>query len=207
MLASYLAGLVLGFGLITPIGAQNMFVVNQGVALGALRAFWAVLAAACCDTLLIVAGAAGVSGLITAVPAVRTVLLLAGAAFLGFLGVQALRAAGGRFDGPDAAQWHTARRVVARTVSVSLLNPHAILDTVGVIGSAVVAQPAGSRVVFAAGTISASWLWFSLLALGATRLGVYLRGRAAVWFDRLSGAVMLAFAVTFLVEFGTAVTG
>lgn len=206
MFAAYLAGLVLGFGLITPIGAQNLFIVSQGMAVGVRRAFWAVATAACCDTLLIVLGAAGVSRLLAVAPAVRTTLLLAGAVFLTYLGVQALRSAGGRLDGDNDAQRHSPRQMVARTASVSLLNPHAILDTVGVIGSAVVAQPAHSRVVFATGTISASWLWFSFLAIGATRLRRHLSGRAAVWFDRLSGAIMIIFAATFLVEFGRAVT-
>lgn len=82
VLASYLTGLALGSGLITPIGPQNVFVVGQGLSVGFRRAVWAVIAAGCCDTTLIIAGAAGVSGLLTAAPAARTALLLAGAIFL-----------------------------------------------------------------------------------------------------------------------------
>lgn len=200
MLASYLAGLALGFGLITPIGPQNVFVVGQGLSAGFRRAAWAVIVAGCCDTTLIVAGAAGVSGLLTAAPAARTALLLAGAIFLSYLGTQALRRTDARLD-DQAVPQHTARQIISRTVSVSLLNPHAILDTVGVIGTAVVAQPPGSRAWFAAGAISSSWLWFLLLAAAAARLRRYLHGRAVLWFDRFSGTVMLIFAAAFLIEF------
>ena len=71
MEATYLAGLALGLALIVPIGAQNVFVVGQGLAVGWPRAGWAVVAAGCCDTLLILAGAAGVAGLLTGFPVLR----------------------------------------------------------------------------------------------------------------------------------------
>lgn len=203
--APYGAGLLLGLALIMPIGAQNVFVVGQGLAVGMPRALWAAVAAACCDTLLILLGAAGMSGLIGAVPAVRTTLLLAGAVFLTYLGVQSFRGSGGRLDGATSAP-QPVSVVVRRSVSVSLLNPHAILDTVGVIGAAVVAQPAGSRVAFTVGTVSASWLWFLLLVVVATQVRRFLTPRATVWFDRVSGAIMLGFAVLFTVEFVRAVT-
>jgi L-lysine exporter family protein LysE/ArgO len=175
---AYLAGLALGLALIVPIGAQNVFVVGQGLAVGWPRAGWAVVAAGCCDSVLIVGGAAGVSGLLTGFPAVRGALLLGGTAFLAYLGTQS---------------W--------RTAAVSLLNPHAILDTVGVIGAAVAAQPHASRAVFALGSVTASWLWFLLLAGGAAGMRRYLTPRRAVWFERISGTIMLIFAVVLLVEF------
>ncbi|WP_326549485.1 LysE family transporter [Micromonospora sp. NBC_01813] len=96
MVTVYLGGLLLGLGLIMPIGPQNVFVVNQGLAVGLPRALWAVLAAGCCDTLLIVAGVAGVSGLIATVPGVRPALLVFGAVFLSYLGVRSIRTAGGQ---------------------------------------------------------------------------------------------------------------
>ncbi|HWG98509.1 MAG TPA: LysE family transporter [Pilimelia sp.] len=206
MLPVYLSGLLLGLALIAPIGPQNVFIVGQGLAVGMPRALWAVLAAGFCDSLLIVAGAAGVSGIISAVPVVRLVLLAGGAVFLGYLGVQGLRSRGSRLEGLDAKPV-APRQVIAGTVTVSLLNPHAILDTVGVIGAAVAAQPADSRMLFAGGTLSASWLWFLFLAAAAAMLRRRLTPRATVWFDRASGLVMLFFAVLFSVEFARAVTG
>jgi len=207
----YLAGLLLGLGLIMPIGPQNVFVVSQGLAVGLPRALWAVLAAGCCDTLLIVAGVAGVSGLIATVPGVRPALLVFGAVFLTYLGVRSIRTAGGHLTvgppgGPGAAAG-SVRQVVGRTVSVSLLNPHAILDMVGVIGAAVIAQPVDSRATFAAGTLSASWIWFLILAVGAAQARRLLTPRAIAWFDRLSGAIMLVFAGYFALELTHLATG
>ena len=198
MWGRYLAGLVLGLALILPIGAQNVFVVGQGLAVGWPRAAWAVVAAGCCDTLLIAAGAAGVSGLLAGFPAVRGVLLVAGAAFLGYLGVQSWRRTAGSLRLRPGEPLR-AGRVVRRTVAVSLLNPHAILDTVGVIGAAVAAQPRTSRVLFAGGAVTASWLWFLVLAAGAAAVRRYLTPRGAVWFERISGTIMIFFAVTLLV--------
>lgn len=204
---TYLAGLVLGFGLITPIGPQNVFVVGQGLAVGLPRALWAVVAAAVCDSLLIVTGAVGVSAVIERVPAVRTTLLVAGALFLTYLGVRAIRGAGQRLAADPEAVAVPPRKIVSRTVSVSLLNPHAILDTVGIIGTAIVAQPAAARGFFAAGALSASWLWFLLLAVAAAQARRYFTPRAIANFDRFSGAVMLLFAAAFVVELVRVTTG
>lgn len=205
MINSYLAGLALGLALIVPIGPQNVFVVGQGLAVGWPRAVWAVLAAGCCDTLLIVTGAGGVSGLLTGLPALRYVLLAGGVAFLTYLGVQAWRSSASALD-LDAGEKLPAQTVLRRTLAVSLLNPHAILDTVGVIGTAIAAQPAVSRIIFAGGTVTASWLWFLLLAAGAAAARRLLTPRRALWFERVSGSIMLLFAVLLLIEFIRAVS-
>ena len=192
-----MTGLLLGFALILPIGAQNVFVVGQGLSAGWTRACWAAVAAGCCDTLLIITGAAGASGLLTVIPAVRMVMLAAGAVFLGYLGIRAWRSAeSGLGRDPDSPALAPVA-VIRRTIAVSLLNPHAILDTVGVIGAAVAAQPAAHRISFATGTASASWLWFFLLAAGAAWSRRLLTPRRALWFERISGTVMIAFGLVF----------
>lgn len=201
MTLAYIGGLLLGLGLITPIGPQNVFVFGQGITVGMPRALYAVVAAACCDSLLILLGAAGAAAILTGVPGLRAVMLAAGAVFLGVLGVRAVRTKVSSVEvTPEAAAAHL-RGVVSRTVSVSLLNPHAILDTVGVIGAAIAGQQQATRTVFAAGTITASWLWFLLLAVGATLLRRFLTPQRRVWFDRVSGAVLLLFAVLLGIEF------
>ncbi|MFB7293688.1 LysE/ArgO family amino acid transporter [Actinacidiphila glaucinigra] len=200
MATSYLAGLALGLALIVPIGAQNVFVVGQSLSVGWPRAGWSVVAASCCDSLLILAGAAGVSGLLTGFPALRGVLLLGGATFLGYLGVQAWCSSAMALR-LEAGEVLNTRIMIRRTVVVSLLNPHAILDTVGVIGAAVAAQPETSRAVFAGGTVSASWLWFLLLAAGAAAARRFLTPRRALWFERVSGSIMILFGVVLLREF------
>jgi L-lysine exporter family protein LysE/ArgO len=200
MTVLFVSGLLLGLAVITPIGPQNVFVIGQGLTAGMPRALWAVLIAGLCDNLMILAGVAGVSGAISALPTLRLVLILTGVAFLGYLGTQALRSTGGSLDGLGGGP-AGMRQLLSRTATVSLLNPHAFLDTVGVIGSAVSTRAPGDRVAFTAGALSASWLWFLLLAGGAAFLRRRLTARSTVWLDRLSGGVMIVFAVLFLVEF------
>lgn len=199
MTAAFLTGLALGFALIVPIGAQNVFVFGQGVALGMPRALWAVLGAGLCDTLLIVLGATGASALLDSVPGLRPAMLAAGALFLAYLGVRSLRAAPAEIE--EAVGTWSPALVLRRTAAVSLLNPHAILDTVGVLGAAITAQAAAARPAFAAGAVSASWMWFLLLAGAATAMRRFMTARRRVWFDRFSGAVLLVFAVWLAVEF------
>lgn len=195
------SGMLLGLALIVPIGPQNVFVLNQSIAVGMPRALAAVAAAGLCDSLLILAGAVGVSALLLGVPGLRPTLLAAGVLLLMFLGIRSLRTRiveeGSLFEG----QRLTLRTVVSRTASVSLLNPHAILDTVGVLGAAIAAQEAGQRAVFASGALTASWVWFLILAVAASLLRRFLTPHRRQWIERGSGVVLLLFAGLLTVEF------
>ncbi len=193
-------GLVLGLALIIPIGAQNVFVINQSIAVGMPRALVAVAAAGVCDTILIVAGAAGFSAILIGVPGLRPLLLLAGALFLLYLGVRSLRAYASDNDA-TAHESLSFRGVATRTASVSLLNPHAILDTVGVLGVAIAAQESTQRALFATGTLTASWVWFLALALTASTARRFLTAQGRMWVDRISGLILLAFAAFLAIEF------
>jgi L-lysine exporter family protein LysE/ArgO len=188
VLASYFSGLVLGLALITPIGAQNLFVLEQGLRRRLRGALPAVAAAAACDTLLILLGAGGAAALLAGSPRLERTLIAVGVAFLVVLGLRSLRS---RPEAADAVPG-TRRGLLAGAVAVSLLNPHAVIDTVGVIGGAIAAQD--DRLPFAAGAVSASWLWFLGLASIASVLRTRLSPRGRLWIARGSGALMLAFA-------------
>ncbi|MCH7230268.1 LysE family transporter [Glycomyces sp. L485] len=203
MTAAFLTGLALGLALIVPIGAQNVFVFGQGVNLGMPRALWAVAGAGACDTLLIVLGAAGTSALLHSIPGLRPAMLAAGAAFLVYLGIRSLRAEPADLD-DESGSWSRAQ-VLRRTAAVSLLNPHAILDTVGVLGAAIAAQAVATRAIFAAGVVSASWVWFLLLAGAAATMRRFLTKERRVWFDRASGMILLVFAAWLAYEFLVAI--
>lgn len=181
-------GLALGLALITPIGAQNLLVLEQGLRRGLRRALPAVVAAGICDTALIGLGAGGASALLAGSGGLRRALVAVGVVFLVALGLRSLLA---RLEPLDV---RGGGSVVARTVGVSLLNPHAVLDTVGVIGGAVAAQAAAHRLEFAAGAAAASWLWFLALAATAALLQARLSARGRLWIARLSGSAMLLFA-------------
>ncbi|GAA4924832.1 L-lysine exporter family protein LysE/ArgO [Stackebrandtia albiflava] len=200
MSVSFFTGLAFGLGLIIPIGAQNILVFSQGLALGMPRALWTVLATACCDTLLILAGALGANALLTQVPGLQAVLLAAGAVLLTYLGVKSLRAKVVHTDAAEAAITNP-RQVITKAVAASLFNPHAIIDTVGILGAAIAAQSVAGRATFTMGTISASWLWFLMLAAAAAAMRHVLTPRRRVWFDRVSGVILCGFAASFAVEF------
>lgn len=201
MVHAALRGFILAFGLILPLGVQNTFVFSQGVLHDKwVRSLPVVLTAAVCDTALIVLGVSGVSLLALQAPWVWPALSWAGVAFLGYVGVVTWRS-----DPEDTAvdqfrdQWPAARQV-RFAASVSLLNPHAILDTVGVIGAgslAYVALP--EKAAYAGACIAVSWLWFAGLSLAGHFAGAF--SRTGTWrkaLNRISALVMWGVAARVL---------
>lgn len=198
-MTAYLSGLMLGLALIVPIGPQNVVVLNQGLAVGFSRSLFAVLCAGICNTLLIVVGAVGVGALLTGIPGLRSALLAVGAVFLLFLAWRSFRRS--VTEAPAMGDGSPLRNVAMKIVGASLLNPHAILDTVVVIGSTIAAQRDDMRMLFAGGTLSASWLWFAFLVIAANAARRFLTPNGMAWLDRLSGTILLFFAGVLAVEF------
>ncbi len=143
----FLLGLVLGLALIIPIGVQSLFVLNQGLLVGFPRAFLGVVAVCSCDTLLIVLGAMVASTLL-AVLGFQELLIGVGSTYLLIMWVLTLRVRAHRAETEHLTHLGTT---VVQAVGVSVLNPHAILDTVGVLGAAISAQATEGRVAFVAG--------------------------------------------------------
>ena len=189
-------GLLFGLATAFPVGVQSFVVLDQGLRFGYPRVLTGIVTASLCDTLLIVLGAAGASALLADADA-RTPVLLVGVAFLATFGVLAFRA-----PPEDEAVKSVARpfAMIAQTVGVSLFNPHAVLETVGILGGAIVAQSAENRIGFAAGVISASWVWFLVVGLGASALQRRLTAPARLWMQRSSGAIMLALATALVIR-------
>jgi L-lysine exporter family protein LysE/ArgO len=188
----YLAGLLLGLGLILPIGSQNIYVLKSAIRIKLPRSLVIGLVAAACDTLLIVIGALGASAALMAVPVLRPALLIAGACLLFYLGVRALRLPVPDED-ENSGEENLAKAVLA-TVSASLINPHAIIDTVGVIGLAISSATEGAM-AFGLGAISASLVWFLFLTLAGSLLAARLTPKARQWIDRVSGLILLVFGL------------
>lgn len=154
----------LAFGLILPLGVQNIFVFQQGAYQRSfLRALPVVITAACCDTLLIVLAVSGVSVLVLGKAWLTTALMLAGAAFLLYMGVMTWKSKPQQADHNGARM--SVRKQILFAMTVSLLNPHAILDTIGVIGTSSLAYTGQERIAFTAACVAVSWLWFAFLAL------------------------------------------
>ncbi len=168
-MAAYLSGLLLGLAIIIPVGASSLFVLNQGLQNVFSRALVGVLTVCLCDSLLIVLGVMGASALLVAL-GYREALITLGSVFLALLGLIALST---RLQHGEAkTRRGGTAAVVAQAVGVSLLNPHAILDTIGVVGAVISTRSVDERVLFGVGTLSATWVWF-------------LRFASAPWpFDR-----------------------
>ena len=196
--AVFFQGLAVSAGLIVAIGAQNAFVLAQGVR-GAHR-LQIALACASSDALLIALGVGGAGALIASQPALLALARWGGAAFLLVYAAMALRRAwhGESMTLPADSQ-QSVWRVLLATLAVTWLNPHVYLDTVVLLGGVAAQLPAQERFTFGLGAALASWLWFFALAYGA-RLLAPLFTRPTSWqvLDTSVALVMLAVAYQLL---------
>ncbi|MFC4397350.1 MULTISPECIES: LysE/ArgO family amino acid transporter [Micrococcaceae] len=182
-----------GLALIVAIGAQNAFVLRQGIRREHIGAVVAVCMAG--DALLIVGGTAGIGAVVTHFPEVLEVLRWAGAAYLLWFAVRSFVAA----VKPSALAEQAPRSknsVLATTAALTFLNPHVYLDTVVLLGSLANQQSPDLRWIFAAGAVTGSVLWFSGLGYGARALaGVLSSPRTWRWIDGAIGVLMVVLAI------------
>lgn len=191
MMGAFWPGFGLSLGLIAAIGAQNAFVLRQGV----LRAHVLAVCLTCAlsDALLIAAGVAGFGALAGQVPWVELLMRLGGALFLLAYGWRSFCSAwrgGGVLRAAPAGQGQRLGAVLATTLALTWLNPHVYLDTVVLIGS-VAAQYPGHRLAFGLGAATASFVFFFSLGFGARFLApVFARPTAWRALDLAVGCVM-----------------
>lgn len=200
-----LAGLLTGLTLIVAIGAQNAFVLRQGLLRSHIGGV--VLVCALSDALLIVAGVGGIGAVVDHASWVIEVVRWLGVAFLLWYAASSLRRAFrpeslASSEGP-VGRAESRGQVLAKAVALTWLNPHVYLDTVLLIGSIAAAhdggEPAG-RWWFAAGAVLASMLWFSGLGFGARLLApVLARPRAWQVLEVLIAATMVLVALKLAV--------
>jgi L-lysine exporter family protein LysE/ArgO len=194
------SGLALGLSLIVAIGAQNAFVLRQGLRVEHVAAVVAVCAVS--DIVLIAAGVSGAGALLTRLPWLVPVVCFAGAAFLLGYGLLAARRAlrpGALQAGPEGIAAGLAATVGA-ALALTWLNPHVYLDTVVLLGS--LASTFGDRRwAFGAGAALGSVMWFVALGFGA-RLLRPVFARPAAWrvLDAVIAGVMTALAASLAVR-------
>jgi L-lysine exporter family protein LysE/ArgO len=189
--ASFFTGMTLGGSLIMAIGAQNAFVLRQGLR----REHVAAVVAVCTllDILLMTAGVGGLGAVGGQYPALLQAAAIGGAGVLAWYGLSAFR----RALHPHALQAEAAGvsqpigRVVLQAVGISLLNPHVYLDTVVLVGSIGARQLPGTQLAFLFGSCLASVLWFAALGFGARVLSPVF-ARPASWrvLDAFIGLTM-----------------
>lgn len=196
MLLTAATGFVTGLSLIVVIGAQNAFVLRQGLRREHVGPVVAVCAAS--DALLIAAGVAGLGAIVQATPAALVVARWGGAGFLLVLAVAAVRRATRHehLDPADASPGPLAASLLA-ALALTWLNPHVYLDTVVLLGGLSTQQDAPWA--FGAGAGAASLAWFSALGFGARALRP-LFARPGAWrvLDLGVAGVMVAVAVSLV---------
>ncbi|MBR28934.1 MAG: amino acid transporter [Rhodobacteraceae bacterium] len=189
-----LTGFATGFSLILAIGAQNVFVLRQGLA--RRHVFWVCLVCAVSDALLISAGVAGFGAVAQRVPWLETAMTWGGAAFLAVYGGMRLRAAWKGEDGIDAAAGGPdpgLRAALLACLAFTWLNPHVYLDTLALVGAVGAGFEGASRLAYGIGAATASFVFFFGLGYGA-RLLAPLLARPRAWrvFDLAVGLLMWA---------------
>ncbi|MEM9031129.1 MAG: LysE/ArgO family amino acid transporter [Pseudomonadota bacterium] len=197
---AWLAGFGLAFGLILAIGAQNAFVLRQG--LRREHVFWVVLACALSDAVLIVAGVAGFGWIAEAAPWLRPVMTWGGAAFLFAYGFLSFRRALGSAQSLEAARGGGARLrpTLLTCFALTWLNPHVYLDTLVLIGS-VSTDYGPMRPAFGAGAVTASFTFFFSLGYGARLLApVFAKPRSWRILDAGIGVVMWVIALSLVLS-------
>jgi len=187
----FLQGLALSLGLIVAIGAQNAFVLRQGLRREHVGSV--VLFCALADAVLITAGVLGMAQALGNHPGVARAMALAGAAFLAWYGWQALQRArhASQLQAAEGGAGLSQGAALAQAAAFTLLNPHVYLDTVLLVGSIGAQQPAGLQGWFVAGASIASLSWFTALGFGARWLApLFAKPRAWQVLDGLIGATM-----------------
>ncbi len=193
-------GFLVGAGLIIAIGAQNVFVLRQGL-LG-LHAGAVATVCAVSDAVLIAIGVAGAGSLVRGHPGLLATMTVGGAGFLTLYGALALWRAlrPKKAEIPENTQRGLAAAVAA-SLALTFLNPHVYLDTVVLIGALSARYEGWAALSFGAGAAAASLGWFFGLAFGA-RLAAPLFTRPQAWryLDTAVGITMLAIAARLVGE-------
>jgi L-lysine exporter family protein LysE/ArgO len=200
VLLAVAAGFGTGLSLIVAIGAQNTFVLRQGIRRQAVPSVVAICAAS--DAVLIALGVGGVGVAVRAWPPALTVVGLVGGGFLCCYGIlaarRALRPTAMRLTGGPAGG--SRRRAVLTCLAMTWLNPHVYLDTVLLLG-AIAAGHGHLRWEFGVGAVLASGCWFASLGFGARLLGpLFTRPGAWRLLDALVAATMVTIGVSLLVD-------
>ncbi|OTG81602.1 LysE/ArgO family amino acid transporter [Acinetobacter sp. ANC 4648] len=198
MFNPYLQGLLVGFSLILAIGAQNAFVLKQG--LNRQHVFWVCLVCAFSDSVLILLGVFGFSKIIQSYPVIVSIAQYFGAAFLFIYGAQHFYHAFTVQQGliPRNLEESNLWKMLSICLVLTWLNPHVYLDTVILLGS-ISTQFIGYEIYFALGAITSSWIFFYSLGYGA-RLLLPLFNQAKSWkiLDFIIGIIMWVIALSLM---------
>ncbi|OLS36887.1 LysE/ArgO family amino acid transporter [Bacillus sp. MRMR6] len=195
MVGAMIHGFILALGLILPLGVQNVFVFNQG----ATQPRWVlslpvVLTASLCDTFLISMAVFGISAVVLGSSWIKVTLISIGILFLLYMGYVTWKSL--PEEGSREVKNLTAGKQIAFAASVSLVNPHAIIDTIGVIGTSSLSYTGMEKAAFAVVCIFVSWFWF---------LGLSIVGRLVGKVDQTGKFIVMLNKISAIIMWGTAI--
>lgn len=190
MLQPIVHGVLLALGLILPLGAQNVFVFNQGANQKKFtKALPVIITAGLCDTFLITIAVLGVSLILMSLPTLQLVIYIIGLMFLLYMAWSLRNEKPNNLENHDSM---SAKKQIGFAISVSLLNPHAIMDTVGVIGTSASVYSGSEKFLFSISTIMISWIWFILLAVLGKILGsIDQTGKYIIILNKISSFIVI----------------
>lgn len=197
-----LTGFITGAGLIVAIGAQNAFVLRQGLQRNYVGLV--VATAALSDIVLILCGVAGIGVLIKEWPELMQLLRFGGAAFLAVYGLRAAHRAWRGIDAslvPSQSSVKSWQRVLLACLAFTFLNPHVYLDTMVLVGSLSTRYPGAAQWAFGIGACVASVVWFTSLGYGSRLLRpVFSNPQAWRVLDALIAVFMLGLCALLLLR-------
>lgn len=189
MIRSFFHGIALAFALIVPPGPQNSLVFFSGANQpNLLKAMPVAIATSIADTMLVLVAVSGVSTVVLTIPSIKTLLVAAGIFFISYMGWiswNTSKLIAYQFN--QIENWSLKKKIFF-ALSVSLLNPHAILDTIGIIGTSSLSYAGDEKLAFALGCILVSWNWFFLLIVAGRKLGKYRN--LIQFFNKISAVIM-----------------
>jgi L-lysine exporter family protein LysE/ArgO len=190
---AFLPGFLAGLSLIVAIGAQNAFVIRQG--LTRQHVFVVVAICALCDALLIALGIAGLGAIIQGLPWLLEIVRWFGVLYLSWFGIKSVRSAfKNEVMDASGAQTTSLAKVVGAVLGFTLLNPHVYLDTVILLGS--ISNQFADKWAFGFGAMTASAVWFSSIGFGAKAASRFM-SKPSFWrvLDSLIAVIMFSIAL------------
>ncbi len=196
MIPIYLQGLSLGLAYVAPIGMQNLFVINSAMSQKLRRAIATAIVVIFCDISLGIACFLGAGALMEALPWLQKIILGAGGLLVIYIGIGLIRSDADLSGGKDVNQpfW----KIIGSAFIVTWLNPQALIDGTLMLGAFRASLPTGSEPYFITGFASASFFWFSCLAILVHILGSKINSRVLTWLNRICGAVIILYGIKLL---------
>lgn len=198
MISIYLQGLSLGLAYVAPIGMQNLFIINSAMSQKLRRAAATALIVIFWDITLGISCFLGAGALMEALPWLQKIILGAGGLLVIYIGVGLIRSDANLSGGKDVNQpfW----KIIGSAFIVTWLNPQALIDGTLMLGAFRASLPAGGDPYFIIGFASASFIWFSCLAIAVHILGSKINSRVLTWLNRICGVVIILYGIKLIVN-------